>query len=487
MACSEKAIFEPQNAGLSMNAFRPLLIFAVLSLLMRAFSFFPSVINHDESTYIVIADGLLKGKVYFADYIDTKPIGIFVLYAAFLKITPAILAVRVWTALWVAATAFLLYLAGMRLGGDRRSAMASGVIYIFLTSIFTFYGVSPNTELYYCLFTVLAVLLVAGEGRTTGWALAGLSLGVGFMLKYAVLFDAMAIGLFLLWRQWRSGSGWGQFIMRAMLMAAAMALPFAATWAYYRHAGMEEAFRFYTFEVVSRYPVSRSPGDYLKFLADFFLRFLPVTAMFFYSASAKQTPKDIRVLGLLWAAVVLAPVMITGRLFGHYFIQMMPAFALLAGMFFLEKRPAMPQWIETLLRPRVGYALLIVLIAGNMWLQKRDYFDKPDYPRQVVHWLKARLQPGDMVYAGNFHQIVYFLLQQDSPTPYVHRSLLWEPHHIYALGIDENREWDRIMAQAPRYVLYQGRWRENYFTKHLKDTYREAAAFGKDIVVFERK
>ncbi|MBP8239553.1 MAG: hypothetical protein KAX50_06315, partial [Saprospiraceae bacterium] len=56
-----------------------------LALVMRFFSFFPSVINHDESTYILIAEGLLKGKVYFRDYIDTKPIGIFLLYAGFLK------------------------------------------------------------------------------------------------------------------------------------------------------------------------------------------------------------------------------------------------------------------------------------------------------------------------------------------------------------------------------------------------------------------
>jgi 4-amino-4-deoxy-L-arabinose transferase-like glycosyltransferase len=471
----------------AIHLLKPLLSFIALSVAMRFFSFFPSVINHDESTYIVIADGLLKSKTYFADYIDTKPIGIFLLFAAFLKVFPSIFALRVITALWVALTAFALYSAKLRLGSDRQAAMASGVMYIFLCSIFTFYGVAPNTELYYCLFTCTALWAVAGPESTAAWVLAGLSLGLGFMLKYVVLFDAAALGLFLLWRQGQFKSGWGLFWVRALLMAAAMALPFTLVWAYYNNIGLEDAFRFYTFEVMKNYPVSRSIGDYAKFLADFFLRFLPVTAMFFYALFAAHTRRSTVVLALLWSALVLAPVMITGRLFGHYFIQLMPVFALLAGEFFATGRKKLPRWLEPLLHKRVGYPLLGIIIVANIWLQKKDYFDKPDYPREIAAWLRERLQPGETVYAGNFHQITYYLLPQDSPTPYVHRSLLWEPHHLHALGIEEEKEWNHIIAQSPRYVLYQGRWRENYFTAHLASNYREAQRYGKDIVVFEKK
>ena len=34
-----------------------------LSLVMRFFSFFPSVMDHDESTYLVIADALLDSGI----------------------------------------------------------------------------------------------------------------------------------------------------------------------------------------------------------------------------------------------------------------------------------------------------------------------------------------------------------------------------------------------------------------------------------------
>ena len=57
----------------------PILI--LLAVVIRWPSFLPSVINHDESTYIIIGDGLLHGQAYLVDSYDTKPVGIFLVYA----------------------------------------------------------------------------------------------------------------------------------------------------------------------------------------------------------------------------------------------------------------------------------------------------------------------------------------------------------------------------------------------------------------------
>jgi hypothetical protein len=59
--------------------------FIALSLIMRFFSFFPTLISHDEGTYFVIARELFQGKIYFADLVDTKPIGIFLVLGLFIK------------------------------------------------------------------------------------------------------------------------------------------------------------------------------------------------------------------------------------------------------------------------------------------------------------------------------------------------------------------------------------------------------------------
>lgn len=59
-----------------------LLTFLTVSVLLRLFSFFPSVLDHDESTYLIIGREILQGKELYTDVTDTKPAGIFLFYAA---------------------------------------------------------------------------------------------------------------------------------------------------------------------------------------------------------------------------------------------------------------------------------------------------------------------------------------------------------------------------------------------------------------------
>ena len=175
-----------------------------LGLILRFFSFFPSVINHDESTYLVIANALLRGEIYFVDAVDTKPIGIFIVFALFQQIFgSSIVLLRLAVAIWLVTTAYLLYKTKLKIDQSFNGAIASGIIYLLLNSIFTFYGVSPNTELFFNLFTILAIYLIIdqGEARTWVYLVAGLCLGAGFVIKYVVLFDAFAIALFVLWER----------------------------------------------------------------------------------------------------------------------------------------------------------------------------------------------------------------------------------------------------------------------------------------------
>ena len=141
---------------------------------MRFFSFFPSVINHDESTYLVIANSLLDGSIYLKDYIDTKPPGIFYLFALLIKIVgPNIFLMRVFGALTVAATAFLLFLAKKRQFGNYKASFLTGFLYILATSIFTYYGVSINTELYFNLFYRTRSFIIPTQqwmDLVSGWA-----------------------------------------------------------------------------------------------------------------------------------------------------------------------------------------------------------------------------------------------------------------------------------------------------------------------------
>lgn len=163
-----------------------------MALLLRWGTSFISVINHDESTYLVIARQLLDGKVYLRDFIDTKPIGVFWLYAGLIKLTGgSIPAIRLLTHVSVGLTAWLCFLAGRRATGNQRVGIAVGIAYLFATSVYTDYGIGPNSELFFNGLTVAALLLAVAprvrqqtEDRPLWhWPAAGLSLGAAVMIK----------------------------------------------------------------------------------------------------------------------------------------------------------------------------------------------------------------------------------------------------------------------------------------------------------------
>ena len=52
----------------------------MLNLALRSYSFSLSVIDHDESTYILEGQTIYEGGQLYKDVIDAKPPGIFIIY-----------------------------------------------------------------------------------------------------------------------------------------------------------------------------------------------------------------------------------------------------------------------------------------------------------------------------------------------------------------------------------------------------------------------
>ncbi|AEE51657.1 ArnT family glycosyltransferase [Haliscomenobacter hydrossis] len=463
----------------------PFLLFLGTAILLRIFSFFPTVINHDESTYIVIADGLLRGQTYWLDSIDIKPVGIFLIYAALLKIgAGSIFMLRFFTAIWVAGTAYFLYRAKMAMGSDDRAARASGMMYLFMCSLFTFYGVSPNTELYYALFNAVALWLILAFPRgVLGALVAGLCLGAGFMIKYTVAFDALALGLILGLPYLSPGANYGRLLGQWILLVAGFLVLPLTTFFTYRIWGLEEEFLHYTFGVGGAYPAELSLGNRALFLLDFLLRFLPIALCFGWGLVKKTKPW---LIASIWVVLVLVAINVQGKPFGHYFIQMMLPFALLAGEFFARDAPR-PGWIAPWFQFKYGATVLAVLFLLNLFLQKKDYLDKPDHARETANYLRPRLLPDDRIYMGNYHQIVYHLVQQESPTPYVHRSLIWEKRHRQVLKISLTKELERIQKINPRFVVFQPELPDEPAAKAFLYRYREIKKIRDKAVVYERR
>lgn len=459
-----------------------------LSIALRFCTFFPSVINHDESTYLVLGNSLLQGYDYWVDYVDTKPPGIFLLVAGIQAIFgKSIFLFRLVTAVWLGLTAFLLYRIQLHWGYGTKAGLASGVIYLIITSLFTFYGISPNTELYFNLFTALALLIILEQKGGWQYFLAGLSLGFGFMIKYVVAFDALAFGLLITFSAFRQKLSFGKYFLKSALLLAGFLLPITAMYLYFHQIGYFEEAWFYGFVVSGRYPKTLTTWQYTKFVADFLLRYLPVTIFYIFGLTAKRFDGSHRNFVALWSICVLVAILLPGNTFGHYFIQLMLPFSLGAGWIFSIPNVERPKWLRPVLRPTVGYTILGLLLTTLLYFQTIDYIKKPDYPKQAAHFLKERLQPDDQIYVGNAAHIIYLLTDRFPLHPHVHPSLFWTPKHYEALEINISEEVATIKAAKPRFVLMRRKELDDRFGSWLDDDYELIKSYDNNLImIYER-
>jgi 4-amino-4-deoxy-L-arabinose transferase-like glycosyltransferase len=456
--------------------------------MLRFFSFFPSVIDHDESTYLEIARMILAGKTLYVDMIDIKPPGIFLILAGFQEVFGySIFVIRLLTAIWIAITAFMIYKTGSLLVKNERASLAAGIIYIFLISTWSFYGISITPEIFFNLFTISALYVLLKKQSFLNFFLAGLLAGVGFVIKYLVIFDfaAFMIFFFILNLRKKETLNTVRMIVAVIFAGIGFLLPFAVMNLWYYLNGHFDALYNIVYLSPSRYPSAFDPWKMLKFALDFHLRFLPVFFFFFYALIDKKfigsEISSAKKLCILWSLMALAAVLVAGKTFGHYMIQLMLPVSLMAGIFFHSGR-SLPAFLQWPFKKNTGSIILVVLIL-LVSMMKLEYILRKDIPREIANYLEPRLKTGDVIYTGNYHHILYYLLKKDSPTKYIHRSLLTGDNHIKALDINAGEEFMHIMAQRPVYIITGKEYPPGMMKDFIINNYHVEKDFGDGILL----
>lgn len=468
------------------------MLFLTLAVVLRFFSFFPSVIDHDESTYLEMARQILAGKVLYVDMIDIKPPGIFLILAGFQALFGySIFVIRLLVALWIGLTAFIIYRSGRLIFRDLKSPIAAGIIYIFLLSTWSFYGISITPEIFFNLFTVLTLYVLLRSDSPWNYLLAGLLTGLGFVVKYFVVVDFAVFIIFFLFiykREKERPVPSGKIILSLLLAGLGLVIPFGLSNLYYYVDGHFSAFVDMIYLAPQRYASPINPVKMPKFLLDFQLRFFPVFFFFYYTLFDKSLHnpriRNIKTLLLFWSLSSLFAVVISGNHYGHYTIQLMLPVSFMAGLFFHPDRVP-PKYLRWITRRQVGIPLLLFLVIV-ISAMKLEYLFRHDTPREVANYLRPRLKDNDIIYTGNYHQIVYYLLKKDSPTPYIHRSLLTEEDHIRTFDIKVIAEFQKIMDQRPLYILTQKEYPDSMMKDFILNHYKVEKDFGSRILLWRR-
>ncbi len=477
-----------------------LLFFFVLALLLRWGTSFISVINHDESTYIVIASEMLRGKIYLRDVIDTKPIGVFWLYAVLIKLTGgSIPAIRTATTLFVALTAWAGYGAGRRATGSDRVGLAAGIIYCFACSVYSYYGLGPNSELFFNLFTLAAVFIgVAPRVRALAtdpplwhWPLMGLLLGSAVIVKPFAAAESLGIGLFALWYYWFRRREIARGFLAGGALVLGFLLPLLVVYGYYLRQDMVEELLYYTFTVNSKYPVELAWYLRLKYLGDYLLRYAPLVLLAGAAVTAavrRGTNRNWLYFLLGYFLLVTIMILSPGKRFGHYQIQLHPALALLAGAFFDQRLAIWNGLRRWLSRRVVVYGLLgLATVLGTLHFFR--YRGKTDRPKMIAAYFEDKLGPGEQYFSITSHQISYYLLGREVPTRFVHTSLMFYDHHVSAFQLDELAEAERLLANPNLRYLVRHPGDESFntpLTERLMEEFSLVDSLDAELYIYER-
>ncbi len=433
----------------------PALLLVAIAIGLRCWDFGNPVIHVDEQYYLLVGDRMWHGAVPYIDIWDRKPIGLFLLFAAF-RLLPGdgILAYQAMATLFAAATAIIVRQAALKIGAGRAGAFAAGIAYLVWLSLLG--GRGGQSPVFYNM-------LIAGAGlislslplladRRMRWRIlisglcACLLSGIAIQMKYTPVFEGIFFGLVHGWYLRRAGAGWIMLGGAMIGLAFAGALPTLAAMAWYRALGPAAFDAFWFANITS---IGLRPGYPIEQIV---MRLLGITAQLspLIAGAAiawrwrprESTTAAAAMIATGWLIAALIGFLAIGTFFDHYALPLIAPLAIAASIA-LGNAP----------RLRVGALGIGLLLFG---IERAFVPNDAAGAREVARLV--RLNSGSecpYVFIGD--TITYQLADACLPTAYAFPNLLAYTTEQGATGIDEAAEVRRILSHRPPVIVSSDR------------------------------
>ena len=184
------------------------MVIIALVVILRAPTLLPSMYTIDEAYYSTIAIDMLDGGTVYRTAVDTKPPGMYYIYAGVFRVTGSnnLFAVHLLAIFVVVATALVLWRIGARVADDWAGAW-SGIGYaVFVHAYRPGDTLGANSEIFASLPLALSVLAFLQGLKKPDWGLMFLSgalVGVATLIRQpsavtlGVMLACLAYGLLL--------------------------------------------------------------------------------------------------------------------------------------------------------------------------------------------------------------------------------------------------------------------------------------------------
>ncbi|MCL2932221.1 MAG: glycosyltransferase family 39 protein [Trichodesmium sp. MAG_R03] len=343
--------------------------FLLLSLFLRFWTLFVSVLDKDESIYILGADSLLNGNLPYTKIWDNKPPGIFILFSlAMLMFDKSIVSIRIISILATTFTSYFLYRIGVKV--DEKQGEKMGLLAGGLYAIFSLHndGAAANAEIFFAPFVTLGFLFLFQDRKLSNIKvfMIGIILGIGMQIKYLVIMDTLA--LVLLGSLYRKEGGIREKEKEGLIknfqitlkfyiiLGAGLILPAIIIAFIYKFYGYFDEYIYATITANSKYimMLDFSFSDLLSRLRKQILGNILLWLCLFWSpiyffifARNKFKQERNLIYLFLWFSCAFFAVLLSKRFYNHYFLQLLPPLCLISG-YIIIKSAYLPQknWVN---------------------------------------------------------------------------------------------------------------------------------------------
>jgi 4-amino-4-deoxy-L-arabinose transferase-like glycosyltransferase len=445
-------------------------IFAFVRIRLRT-----APLERDEGEYAYAGQLMLQGVPPYQLAYNMKLPGTYAAYAVMMAVFgQTAIGIREGMLVVLLANTLMVFLLTRRLFGLLAGTVAAATYTLLANRLWTMSldGHATHFIVLAALAATLLLLRAIDTQSKTVLFLSGLGFGLAFLMKQHGAMFAVFGALFWAWSEWKQSASWRRVLSGGSIFSAGVILPYLFTLLVVWYDGVFQQFWYWTVQYGSTY-------QKLLHWMDLWLRFLiawpwvkrPIltllTAGFGLTAliwSRRGREHAVFVLGFTLFSIIA--VCLGFYLRPHYFLVLLPAVALLAGLGisavyeYLQERNVSPAvaWI-----PIVFF--LISYFSGLLGQRKVLFeMDPLNVHRQmhlahgfaeavaVADYVKNHTTDQDRIAVLGSEPEIYFLSGRHSATGYIYTYPLVEKQK-YALRMQE--EMIREIEQShPKLVIF---------------------------------
>ena len=433
--------------------------------------------ERDEGEYAYAGRLILDGIAPYGNVYNMKLPGIYAAYAVILAIFGHTHS-AVHTGLLVinAVTILFLFLIGRKLF-DSFTGLCAAAAFAVLSMEQSVQGIFANAEHFVIVFAILGIFLLVRaieESKKLSLAAGAVSLGICLLMKQHGAAFIVFGGLYLILSNIRKpGSGFKAIAANGSIYLAGVLAPFVVTCLILWWVGVFEKFWFWTFDYARQYVASLPLSIGLRNLKIMIMYIAGSVILIWIAAGVGLTGllwnKKIRkrsgfVAGFsLFSFLAICP----GFYFrSHYFILLLPAVGLLAGITMASVRDVCTPSKDVFFRKIIPVILALVILFGAVYQQRTFLFKMTPqqvcyttYPGnpfceslEIASYIKEHSTEDDSIAVIGSEPQIYFYTDRRSATGHIYTYALMETHQ-YASKMQKEMIAE-IESARPKFLIF---------------------------------